>query len=163
MQAPTPGDTSFIAALRARRPNANTNGASPTEKRRCFYCDGEGHIPDRCPTSIKDYLRQQTRMGNRQTPPPPQTLGKARHPLHRSTTAGPKKVKFAEAANTLPTVAESYGKQQVAALKGDMDSSGAVDESWGMTWYLTTYDEATVAALYDELQDEDEPDFLEGQ
>ena len=146
VQAPTPGDTSFIAALRARRSNTNTNtnGANATEKRRCFYCDGEGHIREGCPTPLKDYLHQQTRMGNRRQSP--LTLGKACHQLPRSTTAGPKKVKFAEAANTLPTVAESYGRRQVATLEGDTDSPGAVDDSWGDV-DLTTYDEATVAAL----------------
>ena len=34
LQAPTPGDTSFIAALKARRPALSTG---TTEKRRCFY------------------------------------------------------------------------------------------------------------------------------
>ena len=48
-QAPVPGDTSFIAALRARRPNTNASGTGISEKHRCFYCDGEGHIRDRCP------------------------------------------------------------------------------------------------------------------
>ena len=77
IQAPTPGDTSFIAALRARHsdPNAGRPGnfakaPSSTEKRRCFYCDGEGHIRERCPLRLKDYLRQQTRLGNRRSPPP---------------------------------------------------------------------------------------------
>ena len=73
VQAPTPGDTSFIAALKAQRPSPNTSGTGTNEKRQCFYCDGEGHIRDRCPTRLKDYLQQQTRMGNRR---PLQALGK---------------------------------------------------------------------------------------
>ena len=125
VQAPTPGDTSFIAALKARCPCTNTSGTSATEKRRCFYCDREGHICHRCPTRLKDYLRQQTRMGNRQ---PPQALGRVRPPLHRSATSGTKKVKFAEATNTLPIVAQSYRKQHVAALEEDAGTSGAEDE-----------------------------------
>ena len=40
LQAPTPGDTSFIAALKGRRPELNTG---PTDKCRCYYCGGEGH------------------------------------------------------------------------------------------------------------------------
>ena len=160
VQAPTLGDTSFIAALRVRRPNTNANGAGTTEKRRCFYCDGEGHIRDRCPTRLKYYLLQQTRMGNRRPAPP--NSSKTRHPLPRATMAGSNRVRSAEAANTLPTVAESYGRRQVAALGGDEDSLEAVDDSWdGVD--LTTYDEATVAALYDKLQEEEDPDFLEGQ
>ncbi len=100
-------------------------------------------------------------MGNRR---PPQALGRARHPLHRSAASGTKKVKFAKATNTLPIVAESYGKPHVAALEEDTGASGAEDEPWNDV-DLTTYDEATVAALYEELQDipEDELDFLEGQ
>ena len=94
--------------------------------------------------------------------PAPQPLGKARHPLHRSAAAGHKKVRFAEAANTLPTVAESYGRRQIAALEGEMDSPGTMDDPWD-DMDLTTYDEATVAALYEELQEEEEPDFPEWQ
>ena len=127
VQAPTPGDTSFIAALKARCPSPNTSGIGTTEKRRCFSCDGEGHICDRCPSRLKDYLRQQTRMGNRR---PPQALGRAQHPLHRSAASGTKKVKFAEATNTLPIVAESYGKRHVAALEEDTGASGAEEEPW---------------------------------
>ena len=74
-----------------------------------------------------------------------------------------KQVKFAEATNTLP-VAESYGKRRIAALEEDAGASGAEDDPWEDV-DLTTYDEATVAALYEELQDvpKDEPDLLEGQ
>ena len=43
-----------------------------------------------------------------------------------------------------------------------MDSPGTVDDPWDDV-DLTTYDEATVAALYEELQEEEEPDFPEGQ
>ena len=80
VQAPTPGDTSFIAAMKARHPSTNTGGTSTTEKRRCFYCVGEGHIRDRCPTRLKDYFRQQTRMGNRQP---------RAGPRHSAATAAP--------------------------------------------------------------------------
>ena len=77
IQAPTPGDTSFIAALRTKRsdPKIRRNGAptkavnlNPTKRRRCFYCDGEGHIRERCPLLLKYYLHQQTRMGSRRPP-----------------------------------------------------------------------------------------------
>ena len=59
---------------------------------------------------------------------------------------------------------ESYGRRQVAALEEDVGVSGAEDEPWN-DMDLTTYDEATVAALYEELQDlpEDGTDFPEGQ
>ena len=82
--------------------------------------------------------------------------------MHRSASSGTKKVKFAEATKTLPIVAESYGKQHVAALEEDTGAFGAEDEPWDDV-DLTTYDEATVAALYEELQDKEGPVFLEGQ
>ena len=44
VQAPTPGDTSFITAMKARRPCPNAGSTSATEKCRCYYCDREGHI-----------------------------------------------------------------------------------------------------------------------
>ena len=125
VQAPTPGDTSFIAAMKAQCPGRNTSGTSANEKRRCFYCDGEGHIRVLCPTCFKDYLRQQTRMGNQR---PPQALTRVRPLLHRSATSSIKKVKFAEATNTLPIVAERYGKRHFAALEEDTGASESEDE-----------------------------------
>ena len=166
VQAPTPGDTSFIAALGTKRsdPNikragASTKAANPTEKRRCFYCDGEGHIRERCPLHLKDYLRQQTRTGSRRQPLPPTP---ARYPSSRATPNGSRKVRFAEAANTLPIVGESYGQRRVAAIGEDEDPAGTGNEPWDDV-DITTYDEATVAALYQELQEEDELDFHKGQ
>ena len=165
---PRQGDTSFIAALRAKcsDPNARRTGVSTkaphsTEKRRLFYCDGEGHIRERCPLCLKDYLRQQTRAGSHRSPPPP-THSRARYPTSRTTSNGPRKLRFAEAANTLPIVGESYGQRQVAAIVEDEDSTGAGNEPWDYV-DITTYNEATVAALYQELQEDDDPDFHEGQ
>ena len=164
VQAPTPRDTSFIAAMKAWRSGPNTGGTGgtgTTDKRRCFYCDGEGHIRDRCPTRLRDCLRQQTRMGNQRSP---QALGRVQPPLHRSSASGAKQVRFAEATNTLPIVAESYGRWRIAALEEDVGPAEAEDDPLEEV-DLTTYDEATVAVLYEELQElpEDEPDFLEGQ
>ena len=121
---------------------------------------GKATFGDRCPTRLKDYLRQQTRMGSRRPTLP--ISSKTRHPLPRSSLTSPRRVRFAEAANTLPTVAESYGRCRIAALEGEDDSPWAVDDSWDDV-DLTMYDEATVAALYEELQEEEDPDFLEGQ
>ena len=166
VQAPTPGDTSFIAALRAKRsdPNSRRPGnpvkaPNQTEKRRCFYCDGEGHIRERCPLRLKDYLRHQTRVGNRRSPPP--VPSRAR-PSPRASLNGPRKVRFAEAINTLPIVGESYGQRQVAAIGEEENSASVGNEPWDDV-DITTYDEATVAALYQELQEDDDPDFHEGQ
>ena len=161
LQAPMPGDTSFIAALKAGHSNQGAGGTGTKEKRRCFYCDGEGHILDHCPTRLRDCLRQQTRAGNRR---PLHANGKVRPALHRSSALGTRQVRFVEAANTMPIVAESYGRRRIAALQEDAGPSGAEDDL-AEDVDLTTYDEATVAALYEELQDlpEDKPDFFEGQ
>ena len=85
-----------------------------------------------------------------------------RHPLPRPNPASSRRVRFAEAANTLPTVAKSYGRRRIAALDGENDSPGVEDDSWDDV-DITTYEEATVAALYEELQEEEDLDFLEGQ
>ena len=50
----------------------------------------------------------------------------------------------------------------MAAIGEDEDPAGAEDEPWDDV-DITTYDEATVAALYQELQEEDESDFHSGQ
>ena len=99
-------------------------------------------------------------MGSRRPTPP--ISGKTHHPLPRSNLASPRRVRFVEAANTSPTVSESYGRRGITALEGEDDSPGAADDSWDDV-DITTYDEATVAALYEELQEEEDPDFQEGQ
>ena len=101
LQAPTPGDTSFITALRGRRPALS---AGSTKKHRCFYCDGEGHIKERCPIRLRDCLRQQVRPRNGRLP---LTNSRAGPAPHRTPASGAKQVRFAKAANILPIVAES--------------------------------------------------------
>ena len=46
-QAPIPGDNSFIAALKA---GCAETGKASTSRRKCYYCDEEGHFMERCPT-----------------------------------------------------------------------------------------------------------------
>ena len=72
-----------------------------------------------------------------------------------------KQVRFAEAQQTFPVVAEGYGRKCIAALESEGDASGVqdcVDLLDGVD--LATLDEATVAALYEELQ---EPDLTDGE
>ncbi len=99
-------------------------------------------------------------MGGRRSAP--STSGKTRHPLPRSNLTNLRRVRFAEAANTSPTVSESYGRRWIDALEGEDDSPGAGNDVWDDV-DITTYDEATVAAMYEKLQEEEEEDFLEGQ
>ena len=77
-------------------------------------------------------------------------------------------MKLAEASQTFPIVNESYGQGRVTAIEEDsttVDNPEDQDLLAGVD--LTTLDEATVAALYEELQqpdlDDDDSDFPEGQ
>ena len=65
-------------------------------------------------------------------------------------------------------VTEGYGKKRIAAIADDPDPSDAPEcQDLLADVDLTTLDKATVAALYEELQQpdfpEDESDFSEGQ
>ena len=163
LQAPTPGDNSFIATLRAKRTDS---GRHPAAKRKCYYCDEEGHLKERCPVRLKDFLKQRGDQRNKKagrTPTSSNTrASRAASPARR------KQVKFVESQQTLPVVADSYGRRRIAALEDDggtqepQDCSDLLD---GVD--LATLDQATVAALYEELQEaeseEEGTDFHDGQ
>ena len=51
------------------RPDVPPKVPAPRRSAGVFTVTGEGHIRDRCPTRLRDCLRQQARMGNRQTSP----------------------------------------------------------------------------------------------
>ncbi len=77
-------------------------------------------------------------------------------------------MKFVEATQTLPVVAESYGRKRVAAIANNTDPTDAPDSQDLLADVdLATLDEGTVAALNEELQQpdllEDELHFPEGQ
>ena len=163
-QAPTPGDNSFVAALKAGRRETGKTSAS---RRKCYYCDEEGHFKERCPTRLKDFLKQRSDKGDRRqgrsSAPPGNRNSRATSPAARK-----KQVKFAEANQTLPVVAESYGKRRVAAIAEDTGTTEPPEvQDLLADVDLATLDEATVAALYEELQrpdiSDDELDFPDGQ
>ena len=164
LQAPIPGDTSFIAALKAKRTDSRR---SSTTRRKCYYCDEEGHFKERCPTRLKDFLKQCGDKGNRRA-------GRSTTPTgnrnFRTTlpAARKKQVKFAEDSQTLPVVAESYGNRSVATIAEEAETFDIPDGQDLLSDVdLATLDEATVAALYEELQQpdlsDDELDFPDGQ
>ena len=162
LQAPVPGDNSFIAALRAKRPDTGRHSAA---RRKCYYCDEEGHIKERCPLRLKDFLKQRSDQRNKRTSRWTPPVGRPSRPV---SPARKKQVKFAEAQQTLPVVAESYGRKRIAALDNEGDPSDAQDCADLLDGVdLATLDEATVAALYEELQEPDsvdgELDFSDGQ
>ena len=78
------------------------------------------------------------------------------------------RVKFVESQQTLPVVADSYGRKRIAALEDDSGTQEPQDCSDLLDGVdLATLDQATVAALYEELQEaeseEEETDFHDGQ
>ena len=163
LQAPVPGDNSFIATLRAKRTDS---GCHPAAKRKCYYCDEEGHIKELSPIRLKDFLKQwgeqrNWRLGHLTT----STANKA---SQAAFPARRKQVKFVEAQQMLPVVADSYGRKRVAALESDggtQDNQDCSDLLEGVD--LATLDEATVVALYEELpepeSDKEEVDFHDVQ
>ena len=145
LQAPMPGDSSFIAALKARHTKL---GRSSTPWRKCYYCDKEGHFKERCPTRLKDFLKQRADRGNCRSARPPTPTGN-RNTRTAFPAARKKQVKFAEANQTLPVVAEGYGGRRVAAIADDaepLDVPNGQDILANVD--LANLDEATVAALY---------------
>ena len=140
LQAPTPGDTSFIAALKARRTEP---GKASTTRRKCYYCDEEGHFKERCPARLKDFLKQRAERGSRRAPRLPVTKGRANRAASPAATKR-KQVKFAEAAQTYNVVAEGYGKKRIAAIADDPDPSDAPEcQDLLADVDLTTLDEAS--------------------
>ena len=92
LQAPVPGDNSFIAAVHAKCPGT---GQHPTARHRCYYCDEEGHIKERCPLRLKDLLKQRSDQRNRKTTRPQTSIAGR---VSRATSPARKKhVKFTEA------------------------------------------------------------------
>ena len=164
IQAPLPGDHSFIAAMRARRAEA---GRSSGPKRKCYYCDEEGHYKERCPTRLKDFLRQRADKGQKKLGRSSSLTGN-RTARATSPATRRREMKFAEATQTFPVVNESYGKGRVAAINDEATPvDNPEDQDLLADVDLTALDEATVAALYEDLQqpdlDDADLDFLEGQ
>ena len=55
LQAPVSGDNRFIATIRAKHTDS---GRHPAPNWKCYYCDEEGHIKERGPLQLKDFLKQ---------------------------------------------------------------------------------------------------------
>ena len=188
LQQPTPGDTSVIAALNSRTPSSLKNRGP---ERRCFYCDEVGHLKERCPARLKDFLKSRQGRPNSRPPPlkPPTTFPPKRG-YGATPPAAPQRaggsyslasrrqaMMSAEAGAMFPYNSDRYGdartKKQVAAVEEcPAEAVAAVEaESDLLDEYdFSTLDDQTIAALYEEViledplhEDHCEEDFPEGQ
>ena len=176
LQQPLPGDSSYIAALQIpgqppRLPPRGRNPGFPSSDKRCFYCEGTGHLKDRCPLRLKDLMQQRSqglpRLGDQtgrnpfrlqekgntnpfrmNSPAPP-----SRKPSGSSATHG-RQVRFsADTRQTWPYVSDGYARGHVAALDSQTEDIDPQDDLDFMS-----LDEQTIAALYAGLQDNQQED-----
>ena len=175
-QQPLPGDASFIGAIRGRA--AIRNPTRPTvASKQCFYCEDTGHFKERCPLRLKDILAGR-KAANRPT------RGRANpraSPLTRSR-AGPTATSQwwnpPEARYTTPVVTDGYAAtsnpRRISTIEEHAETeetAEAVEDTYNLDDVdFTMLDEATIAALYEELKDlpienstAEEKDFVEGQ
>ena len=175
-QQPQPSDTSFVGAIRGRP--ALRGGANRTTPsgRQCFYCGEVGHMKEKCPIRLRDLLRSKGMFRNQKfrgsrgassatgSRPPPGNANKRWVP--------------ADAKSVPPTTTEGYGAHQpsrrISTIEEHQDEEELpqVGESLDVLDELdfNTLDEATIAALYEEIRDipiemprQEESDFPEGQ
>ena len=149
LQAPTPGDTSFIATIKGRWTDTRR---SSMPCRKCYCCDEEGHFKERCPLWLKDFLKQWADRGNRKATRLQEPTAANRASRTTSPKARRKQVKFAETQQILPIVTGRYGRKQVTALEengGTPEAEECQELLEGVD--LAALDTETVAALLEEL------------
>ena len=188
LQQPTPSDTSVLAAIGSRSSGAQTNR---NPDRRCFYCDDPGHLKERCPARLQDFIKDRlprttNRLPLRRTTTTRVTAARrggtsAATGLHRPggySNASRRQAMTSAEARDFPSIYNQYGaprpRRHVAALEEE-DPEEAVatleaDTDILDTYDLSTLDDQTIAALYEEMAAEDhlpdhagEEDFPEGQ
>ena len=180
-QQPQPSDSSFIGAIRGRptfRGGAGRAAHSNTNQsgRHCFYCGDLGHMKERCPLRLRDMLRSrglfksQRGRGGRgaasatgSRPP----LGNATKRWTTSDTKlAPTMAAEGYGATQLPrriaTIEEQPEEEEMPQVSDSADILDDLD--------FNTLDEATIAALYEEIRDipieaprNDGSDFPAGQ
>ena len=183
LQQPTPGDTSVLASINSRstQPQLNRN-----PDRRCFYCDETGHLKERCPTRLKDFLKNRQPRTTTRVPPRKATgttparrggstaSASLTRPGGYSNASRRQALTSAEARDfSLPNhrqweskprrqvaaIEEEYPEEAVAALETDEDVLDTCD--------FSALDDNTIAALYEEMAAEgplyEDEDFPEGQ
>ena len=114
------GDTSFIAALKAQRVEP---GRGPAPRHKCYYFDEEGHFKERCPARLNGFPQGSALTRGNCPMARPQTPTGNRASRAASPATSKKQVKFAEANQMLPVVAEGYGRKRVAAISYDAEST----------------------------------------
>ena len=186
LQQPTQSDTSVLASIDSKPSNSQTNR---NPDRRCFYCDEVGHLKERCPARLRDFLRdRQPRPTNRQPRRNTGTAVARRGGASTSTgltrpggysNASRRQAMMSAEARDFPSLRNRYGearpRRQVAAIDEEECPEEFVAALDADTDILDTYDfsavdDPTIAALYEEMASEDpltdfaeEEDFPEGQ
>ena len=176
LQQPIPGDTSVLASIGARSSGPQANR---TPDRRCFFCDEVGHLKDRCPIRLREFLRNR------------QTRTNSRAPLRRTPGAAPtrrggfsastglmrpggysdasrRQAMASAEAQAFPGIRNRFGparpRRQVATIEeGEAESPEEIVanlEAHTDTDILDSYDfsavdDQTIAALYEEMAEDD--------
>ena len=176
-QQPQPSDTSFVGAIRGR-PTLRGGMTRPTPSgRQCFYCGEVGHMKEKCPIRLRDLLRAKGVFRNQRFRG---SRGAAANVGNRLPSgAANKKGTASEVRFSTPTTTEGYGSnslpRRISAIEEQQeeeedlpqvsDSADVLDEL-----DFNTLDEATIAALYEEIRDipiemprQEDSDFREGQ
>ena len=186
LQQPAQTDTSVLASI---GPKTAGTQANRNPDRRCFYCDEVGHLKERCPARLKDFLRnRQPRAANRL--PPRRTSGTTTARKFGTSTAtgltrpggysnaSRRQAMTSAEARDFPGINDRYKRapprRQVATIEEESPEETVAtleaDDDIFDTCDFSTVDDQTIAALYEEMAAEDPPaqfaeeeDFSEGQ
>ena len=187
LQQPIPSDTSVLAAIGSK---SSSMQANRNPDRRCFYCDEVGHMKERCPARLKDFLRERLPRANNRLPPrrPTGTTATRRGGPSTSTgltrpggysNASRRQAMMSAEARDFPGLRSRYGesrpRRQVAAIEEEEcqeETVAALDANADIMdeYDFSAIDDQTIAALYEEMASEDpltnfteEEDFSGGQ
>ena len=145
--------------------------------RQCFYCGEVGHMKEKCPIRLRDLLRAKGVFRNQRFRG---SRGAAANLGNRLPSgAANKKGTASEVRFSVPATTEGYGSnslpRRISAIEEQQEEEEDLPQVSDSTDVLdelgfNTLDEATIAALYEEIRDipiemprQEDSDFREGQ